>query len=135
EGSQGHYTNAVVTGGNIYFTFTENTNRAKVPLKFATPPFTTNPSATNQASITNVGSGFEAEVVVDPAGFKTYSPGSTVDGWDVLNSRDAVDVIQNTNLALNSTQFLAMAAGTISRTVPVTAGREYRLKFGKTDQR
>jgi len=126
QGTAWGYTARVITGGNMYFTFTENTNLAHLPIKFLQPPFTTNMMATNPATLTSV-STFESVAAA------TYAPGNIFEGWKVLGS-NSVDVLRSTNLALNSTQFLATAAGVVTRSLPTVAGREYRLIFGKRDQ-
>jgi len=110
-----NYTATVVSGSFAYFTFTEDTNYAKLPVKFAPPPFNAANVSTNILI-----SGFE----VPPADVLTRS---TVDGWAVGTNQ--VSVIQDPSLAQSGNGLLALASGQISRTIPTVIGRQYALSY------
>jgi subtilisin-like proprotein convertase family protein len=107
----------VIVTQNFYLTFTEDTNRAGGPIKFAVPPF-----ATPSTPITSLLSGFE------PAAVGDYVAPAMVDGWDVLTT-NRVTVPGDPLLAHTGTNSLALLAGEIRRTLPTTFGRDYRLDF------
>jgi subtilisin-like proprotein convertase family protein len=109
------YTAMVVSGTFAYFTFTEDTNYAKLPVKFAPPPF----SAAN-ANTTVPVSGFELNRA------DILAPG-VVDGWTVQTNQ--VTVIQDSALAQSGNGLLALASGRISRTIPTVIGRQYALSY------
>jgi subtilisin family serine protease/subtilisin-like proprotein convertase family protein len=113
--TQWNYTAMVVSGDFAYFTFTEDTNYAKLPVKFAPPPF-------NSANVnTNILiSGFEVPRadILAPNG---------VDGWAVGTNQ--VTVIQDPALANSGSGLLALASARISRTIPTVVGRQYSLSY------
>ena len=113
--TQWHYTATVVSGTFAYFTFTEDTNYAKLPVKFAPPPFNTANVSTNYPI-----SGFEVPSA------DILAPG-TVDGWAVGTNQ--VTVIQDPALAQSGSALLALASGQISRTIPTVIGRQYALSY------
>ncbi len=100
-----------------YLTFTENTNLAHVPIKYATAPFLN--SATG--SVQTV-SDFEAAPPAD------YPASDTSTGWKVDTNQ--VSVINDPPNAQIGNQFLALAKGSISRTLATVPGDKYKLTFG-----
>jgi subtilisin-like proprotein convertase family protein len=110
-----NYTATVVSGTFAYFTFTEDTNYAKIPIKFAPPPFNAANVSTNILI-----SGFE----VPRADVQTPS---AVDGW--LVETNQVTIIQDPSLAQSGNGLLALASARISRTVPTIIGRQYALSY------
>jgi subtilisin-like proprotein convertase family protein len=101
-----------------YLVFTENTNLTTTPIKFAPPPFVSGVAATN--------------TLVSAAGFEgltaaNFSAGQTVDGWTVLENQ--VSLVTDPANACQGSNFLALANGTISRTLPTVAGQTYTLTF------
>ncbi|MBU6399876.1 MAG: S8 family serine peptidase, partial [Verrucomicrobia bacterium] len=102
-----------INSGPTYLNFTEDTNLATLPIKFAQPPFFTTPPPSIFIS------GFE------PASVSNYVAGKIVDGWAVLTNQVAViDTLADTG-----THSLDMQNGAISRTLPTTAGTTYALRF------
>ena len=109
------YSADVVSGVLIYATFSENTNLALVPIKFAIPPF-----ATNLPGV---------RVRYDASSFEGNPPGTYtnfVDGWTVTTN--SVDV-SNAGAAHTGTNFLDLGLGAISRTLPTTKSTLYNLSF------
>ena len=111
-------TNAVAT--NFVFTvFNESTNVAKVPIKFAQPPYVTNAAAAQvylggfEVTATNVNT--------------VFAPLTTLDGWAVRSNQ--VSVLNLPALAHTGSNSLALVRGSIGRTLPTEAGRRYELKF------
>lgn len=99
-----------------YTVFTDDTNLAQVPIKFASVPFTPDPPAAPL-----VLSGFET---VSPG---TYPSGATVEGWIVESG--SASVRSDARLAHSGTNYLALEGARIARVVPTTVGKEYRLRF------
>lgn len=114
--TQWNYTVGSVQLTHNYLIFSENTNRSTTPIKFLAPPFQPAPSAPPMLI-----SGFEVA-----SGDRLTS--SLFDGWTVLTNQ--VTVIDDASLAASGNRLLALANGAISRTLPTTAGRSYRLNYG-----
>jgi subtilisin-like proprotein convertase family protein len=114
--TQWTYTAMVVNGTFNYLTFTENTNLATVPIKFAPPPFNSFSLSTNFLL-----SGFE------PPQPGYYASPSTVDGWNVLTS-DEVTVINDPPGANTGQQYLSINQGQLGRTLPTTVGHNYTIR-------
>ena len=108
---------AVITNYN-YLVFTENTNLTTTPIKFAVPPFLPNTSSTNLAA-----SGFDSATPGDYT--TTFNDGTNV--WNVLGNQ--VSVVNDPANADAGNQFLALANGTVSSTLPTVAGQTYVLTF------
>ncbi|MDW8308178.1 MAG: S8 family serine peptidase [Verrucomicrobiales bacterium] len=111
------YTVSSVQTNHTYLIFTEDTRRTTTPIKFATPPFAaTGPGGPVTVTISTF----------DPATPGEYAVPSLVDGWAVGGGQ--VSVVNDPTTALSS-NFLALAAGTITRNLPTTPGRTYTLRF------
>jgi hypothetical protein len=106
---------AIVTQG-FYLTFTEDTNRASTPIKFASLPFNIGIATTNLIS------GFE------PAAAGDYVAPVVVDGWEVLTT-NRVSVPGDPLQAHTGSNSLALLSGEVQRTLPTFFGRNYRLDF------
>jgi hypothetical protein len=96
---------------------TEDTNKTTTPIKFAVPPFVPGASGSNI-----IVSDFET---APPGNYTTTVPDETT--WNVLNNQ--VTVVNDLANADSGTNFLALANGTISSTLPTVAGRTYALTF------
>ncbi|MGC8887179.1 MAG: S8 family serine peptidase [Verrucomicrobiia bacterium] len=122
------YVATVLSGQIVYTTFTENTNLAKVPIKFAPTPYTkTNFVSMAQSFL----SGFETNI----AGTNfwiDYDTGAIVDGWEVVSNR--VSVVNDPNVAVSGNNFLAIGNGIIRQTLPTVAGHNYRLVYLAKEQ-
>ncbi len=113
-----------------YLTFTEDTNLTTTPIKFAVPPFVpvvqyftniqTNIVFTTNSTTTSI-STFESP------GAGEYLAASTVDGWSVVSNQ--VSVVYDPLNAQAGNQFLALASGSISRTLPTVVGTSNILTF------
>jgi hypothetical protein len=104
-----------------YATFSEDTNFATIPIKFATPPFGV--LNTNGAPVTVMTSSFET---IPPANYA--GPATMGEGWNVVDS-NAVTVVSVPALASTGTNVLALHHGSIVQTLPTVAGRSYTLSF------
>ena len=114
-----------------YLTFTEDTNQTMTPIKFAATPLvpltiTNFVIQTNITFLTNsitlVSNSFEAPVVAG-----NYLAGSSADNWLVVSNQ--VSVIRDLTNVNAGAQFLALASGTISRSLPTQAGATNILRF------
>lgn len=115
----------VLTNAPIVFTrFTENTNLALLPLKFAQPPY-----ATNALLIPLLETDFENTV----AGAGDYPAiGSVEDGWTVITNSSAV--VNDPSLAYTNTHLLALADGDLVLTnFPAVVGGQYNVSFAYRD--
>jgi subtilisin-like proprotein convertase family protein len=115
-----------------YLTLTDDTNLTTTPIKFAPPPFV--PTAmtnfavqantilmTNFIPLTNILGGFETAAAGD------YVAPSTVEGWSVISNQ--VSVVTDPTNAYAGSNFLALANGSITRTLPTVIGETNILTF------
>jgi autotransporter-associated beta strand protein len=114
--TQWEYTVSDIAVHHNYLIFTENTNLTTTPIKFAVPPFVPFGAATNAVGISD----FDAAVAGE------YPVLSLVDGWTVAANQ--VSVVNDPATAFAG-QFLALASGTLTRTLPTVAGQTYTLNF------
>ena len=126
NGDQWNYSAVVVTKKLSYAIFSDNTNLATVPIKFAVPPFGVAAAQIPAQTVTN--SSFEGIPTT------TYGQGTVVDGWTVVSTNAAVStsvptVVTVTNLADTGSNVLALHNGSISRVLPTIAGQDYTLTF------
>ena len=108
--------------------FTENTNIALVPIKFAPAPF----SVTNGLSSIVFSNDFER------AAPGTYLPTSTIPGslnapavgarnWTVVNG--PVTIISNSGFAATGSNSIALGNGAVQCALPTVPGNRYRLAY------
>ncbi len=110
------YTVTAIQQKTAFAIFTDDTNKALVPIKFAVPPYGTN--------ITGYGtlfSDFESNTLGDHA-----APG-VVDGWTVESNK--VTVLTAPPAASSGTNYLALRDAGIIRTLATVAGTPYSLQF------
>ena len=124
------YTAGGVSTNYAYLTFTEDTNLTTTPIKFAVPPFVpvvqyfTN-IQTNIVFSTNSTTSIVSDFESPSAG--EYLAASAVDGWNVVSNQ--VSVVNDPLNSQAGNQFLALASGSISCTLPTVAGVTNILKF------
>ena len=120
----------LITNGTLYATFTDDTLKALLPIKFAPPPF----GDTNYVGTNIFISGFEGtngglftnRLVY--TNFNVFTNGQTYDGWRVTTN--TVYVQTNNALAYSDTNFLLLRTGRVSRVLSNTVqGKEYVLQF------
>lgn len=129
---------ATVASGYVFTTFTDNTNFARVPIKFAVPPFTNfNYFATNYVTnATVLAEGFDT--AIPRACNSPFTVGNVVSGWTVVAG--SVDVMYDgcgfLGSAAHSPPYAldidGQAPGTIERILTTTAGKRYILSFAYT---
>jgi subtilisin-like proprotein convertase family protein len=100
-----------------YLNLTEDTNKTTVPIKFAVPPFVPMLVVPTNVFV----DGFEGMAATN------YVAGQPFNGWVVQTNQ--VSLVTDTNLAFEGSNFLALASGSISRTLPTAAGHNYTLTF------
>ncbi|EEF59226.1 S8 family serine peptidase, partial [Pedosphaera parvula] len=115
------YSLTAITRTANYAYFTEDTNYATIPIKFAVPPFGSTNTVVPASNIFT--SSFEGIVPGN------YTAPTTLDGWTLLNTTNPVAVVAVPNLADTGTNILALHSNSISRILPTIAGRDYRLQF------
>jgi subtilisin-like proprotein convertase family protein len=103
-----------------YLVLTEDTNKTTTPIKFAVPPFVPVAAGTNVTT-----SGFESATATNYAAGSIITDGTTT--WNVFNN--PVSVVTDPVNAGSGTNFLALANGTVSSTLPTVAGQTYALTF------
>jgi subtilisin-like proprotein convertase family protein len=129
-----------------YLEFTDNTNLANVPIKFAAPPFNFTESfsnvvfsdlnravATNYYGPTNIADGFGTGWSL-PTNLLTYSTIVTNAQFATISNlvsltNNFVTVETDPSTALGGSNVLALARGTITRLIPTTPGRLYNVTF------
>ena len=114
-GTAWYYTVTSTRAKYLYFTFTEDTNKTVMPVKFAPPPFT----ATSN-SVTTVVSDFETNAQ------GTYTVGTNVDGWTV--QANPVQVVAGGYPGPGG-QALNLESGQIVRQLPTLLGHNYQVSF------
>ncbi len=117
-GDMWNYTVTAIKQTSAYTIFTDDTNKALVPIKFAVPPFGTN--------ITGYGtlfSDFENSLPTN------YLAPALVDGWTVASNE--VTVLTAPPSASNGSNSLALRNGSIRQTLATTAGTSYALQFAE----
>lgn len=122
-------TNATAYGATVgtnlvYATFAESTNLDRVPIKFATPPFTNSIIGSERFR-----DSFENATVGDvPVGGTLYN------NWTVFNK--TISVISDTNMANTGSNYVRLAGGGMRRIMLAPANREYEVSVtyrrGKT---
>ena len=112
-------TNAVLTN-LVYATFTDDTNLALVPIKFATPATNADYSLTNEL-ISSFETVTNAHRTVD------FTAGAQFDGWTVVTN--FATVLNAPPLAHTGTNLLVLRSASLTRTLPTTAGKTYQLQF------
>lgn len=120
----------ITTNSLLYATFTDDTLKALLPIKFAPPPF----GDTNFVSTNKFISGFEGtngtvftnKLIYTNANL--FTNGESYDGWLVTSNN--VYVQTNDAFAYSGTNFLLLRTGTVSRVLSNTIrGKEYVLEF------
>ena len=128
-----------------YLTFTEDTNLATVPIKYGIPPFQSPDAGTNYTL-----ADFESSTnftyvaptnIPDAQGGWTVPTNAYVYSYILTNSslvlvtnnihltNNEVSVVTDTNNAFGGSNFLALANGTITRTIPTVPGRSYNISY------
>ena len=128
-----------------YLTFTEDTNLATVPIKYGIPPFETPDAGTNYTL-----SDFEASTnftyvaptnIPDAQGGWTVPTNAYVYSYILTNSslvlvtntvyltNNEVSVVTDPDNAFGGSNYLALASGTITRTIPTVPGRRYNITY------
>jgi subtilisin-like proprotein convertase family protein len=120
-----NYTLNEISKSITYATFTEDTNKTTLPIKFAVPPFGGAPPI---PAVTNILSQFETVAAMD------YSAPSSFEGWTVVDTNPVkvvtVPVLAgNEGNALAGSNVLALHNGGITRVLPTIAGQSYTLSF------
>ncbi len=127
------YTPTVVNQDYTYLSFTEDPKLASVPIKFAVPPF----------DQPGVGTNFNlSDFEMAPRG-DYLAPTNVFDGfggWSLFTNKlvgtnlvsltnNQVSVVTDPAYAQAGSNLLALALGTINRTVTTTAGKKYTLTY------
>ena len=102
----------------VYTTFTEDTNMAAEPIKFAPPPYATN----SVTALTNL-----YFTSFEDAASGAYTNGRSVDGW--LVETNQVSVVTDPAVARAGTNYLALASGRLSQTFATMPGASYELRY------
>lgn len=113
----------VVEFREAHFFLTENTNLARVPMKYFAPPFG---DFTPDVPVYPLTDGFEAYA----AGNYTTNP-PLLGAWSIQSG--AVAVVNNSALAYTNSQFAILSGARMRRDVALVAGQSYRLRFAYRD--
>jgi subtilisin-like proprotein convertase family protein len=138
------YTPTVVNLDYTYVTFTEDTNLTQIPIKFAIPPYDAGDDGTNYTlcdfELATNGDYFGFTNIYDaqggwtlPTNLVTLSTVLTNASLLVTNvvvlTNNEVSVVTDPASAEAGSNYLALANGVITRTIPVTVGRQYSVSY------
>ncbi|MGB8368199.1 MAG: LamG-like jellyroll fold domain-containing protein [Verrucomicrobiia bacterium] len=134
DGTRWTYTAGGVQTNYNYLTFTEDTNLATIPIKFAIPPYTladygTNYILCNFELATNGDYLAPTNVFDDRGGWNLFSNQVVMVGTNLVILTNRVSVVADPANAADGSNFLALANGTISRQIPMTPGRQFSLTY------
>jgi subtilisin-like proprotein convertase family protein len=130
------YTAGAAVTNYEYLMFTEDTNLATLPIKYAVPPFNFTETLSNYTfsdfeQATN-GNYLAPANIYDPFG-GWFMPTNKIDGTNsVLWTNNMVSVVTDPSDSLGDnvgSNFLALADGTIMRSIPTVPGRQYNVTF------
>jgi subtilisin-like proprotein convertase family protein len=138
--TQWQYTPKLVSEDYTYLTFTDDTNLTEIPIKFALPPYDNLDNGTNF-----ILSDFES------ATNGTYRAPATIfdtnGGWTMTTNdifvrtnffgptnllsmaTNEVSVVTDPSTAANGSNYLALANGSISRTISLTPAKSYTISY------
>jgi subtilisin-like proprotein convertase family protein len=128
------YTAGGVETNYNYLAFTEDTNLATIPIKFAIPPFNLADFGTNYIlcdfELATNGDYFAPTNIFDArGGWNLVSNQVVMMGTNLVVLTNQVSVVTDPANAAGGSNFLALANGTISRVIPMTPGRQFNLTF------
>jgi subtilisin-like proprotein convertase family protein len=140
-GTQWTYIPRVVTEDFTYLTFTDNTNFTDIPIKFAVPPYDafgndgTNFSLTGFETATN-GEYIAPRIIPDLLGGWTMTTNDVFirtnyfAGTNLLSmATNEVSVVTDPSTAGGGSNYLALARGSIARTVSLSPNKTYTLSY------
>jgi subtilisin-like proprotein convertase family protein len=128
------YTAGGVQTNYNYLAFTEDTNLATIPIKFAIPPydladFGTNYTLSDFELATNGDYLAPTNIFDDRGGWNLVSNQVVMVGTNLVILTNQVSVVTDPANAADGSNFLALANGTISRPIPMTPGKQFNLTF------
>ena len=133
NGTAWTYTAGGIQTNFNYLTFTEDTNLATIPIKFAVPPFVLNDQGTNYTlsdfDLATNGTYLASTNIFDPFGGWSLTNQILVGTNLVTTTNNEVSVVTDSDIAGGGSNYLALADGTIFRQVPMTVGRQFSLSF------
>ena len=134
NGTAWTYTAGGVETNYNYLAFTEDTNLATIPIKFAMPPFDLADFGTNYTLCdfelaTNGDYLAPTNIFDDRGGWNLVSNQVVRVGTNLVILTNQVSVVTDPANAQGGSNFLALANGTISRLIPMTPGRQFSLSF------
>ena len=143
-GTAWEYTPRIVTEDFTYMTFTDDTNVTEIPIKFALTPYDTNQTGTNIV-LSDFELASNGEYIANsPTGTNIFDanggwtmttndfplPANNYRGTNLLSmATNEVSVVADPTTAGGGTNFLALANGSISRTVTLNPGRDYTINY------
>ncbi len=133
-GSLWTYTPQVVSENYTYVTFTDDTNYAQIPIKFAVPPFDLSDEGTN-FTLSNF-EGLTNQDYLAPTNIYDAYGGWTVPtnipgpGTNIIYlTNNEVSVVTDPRSAYDGSNFLALANGTITRSIATIPTRQYSISY------
>ena len=130
------YTAGATVTNYEYLMFTEDTNLSTVPIKFAVPPYGFTEVLSNYTfsdfELATNGNYRGPTNIYDPFGGWFLPTNKIVGTNSVLWTNNMVSVVTDPSDSLGDnvgTNFLALADGTITRSIPTVSGRQYNITF------
>jgi len=113
----------------IFTSFTDDTNRTVIPIKFGEPAFTNNPVLSTASNRVVMADGFEVPIA------RTYLTGEAVaPGWRIVTGQGTVvRTAPGSTNRFEGDQYLVLDGGGVSSIVTniaLTPGTSYRVQFG-----
>ena len=107
--------------------FTENTNLALIPIKFAPSPY----SVTSFPPVLTFSNHFErAQAGIYPLGSVIVGSSNAIDGQrDWTNVLGSISVISNLVIDAEGSNWVALSTGALESSLPTIPGRRYRLAY------
>ena len=130
------YTAGAAVTNYEYLTFTEDTNLATVPIKYAVPPFNFTEVVSNYTfsdfELATNGNYLSPTNIYDPFGGWSMPTNQIAGTNSVLWTNNLVSVVTDPSDSLGDhvgSNFLALADGTIMRSIPTIPGHQYNVTF------
>lgn len=139
--TQWTYIPRVVSEDFTYLTFTDDTNATQIPIKFAVPPYDAGDTGTNLVvsdfELATNGEYLAPNIITDALGGWSLTTNDVFflrtnyfAGTNLLSmASNRVSVVTDPTTAAGGSNYLALARGSISRTVTLAPGRQYTLNY------
>ncbi len=138
--TQWQYTPSILSEDFTYLTFTDDTNVTDMPIKFAIPPYDGTDNGTNftlsDFELATNGEYIAPTNILDSLGGWTLATNDVFistnyfAGTNLLSmATNEVSVVRDPGTAINGSNYLALARGSISRTISLIPSKDYTINY------